>query len=130
MKDGIYPSPLPPDLKLAQIALDDLAALVVLALENKSRFIGKRIDAASDNLSGQQQADILSEVIEKPIKYVQIPIDDIKKMSEDMAIMYEWFEKEGYNVNLSDLHHEYPEIEWMDYQSWAKKQDWDRILNV
>ena len=117
-------------MKLAQIALDDLAALVVLALENKSRFIGKRIDAASDNLSGQQQADILSEVIGKPIKYVQIPIEDIRKMSDDMAIMYEWFEKEGYNVNFSDLHHEYPEIEWTDYRSWAKKQDWNKILSA
>ena len=128
LKEGLYATPLRPDRKLAQIALDDIAGFAVLALENKGRFVRKRIDLASDDLSGARVAEILSKVIGKPIKYFQVPIENIRKMSEDLAKMYQWFERVGYSVDTMALRRHYPEVGWHSYEAWAKGQDWKAIL--
>ena len=129
LKESMYATPLRPDRKLAQIALDDIASFAVLALENKGRFIGKRIDLASDDLTGGQVAEILTRVIGKPIKYFQVPIENIRKMSEDMTNMYEWFERVGYSVDTALLRRDYPEVGWHTYEAWAKEQDWKQTLS-
>jgi uncharacterized protein YbjT (DUF2867 family) len=95
LQEGFYATPLTADLKLSQIALNDLAAFAVLALENKERFVGKRIEVASDDLTGTQVAAILAKVLGKPVKYFQVPLEEIRKMSEDLAKIYEWFEGVG-----------------------------------
>lgn len=129
LKEGLYATPLRPDRKLAQIALDDIAGFAVLALENKGQFVGKRFDLASDDLTGAQAAEILSKVIGKPIKYFQVPIENVRKMSEDLAKMYQWFERVGYSVDAAALRREYPDVGWHTYEAWAKEQDWKAILS-
>lgn len=130
LAEGVYASPLPPDLSLQQIALDDLSAFAVLALEDRKRFAGKRIDLVSDERTGEQIAQILSSAIGRDLTYYQAPMDDIRNMSRDMAIMYEWLGRVGYSTDIPSLHREYPEINWMTYEAWAGKQDWKRILSV
>ena len=117
------------DLKLSQIALNDLAGFAVLALENKERFVGKLLDVASDDLTGAQAAAILAKVLGKPIKYFQVPLEEIRKMSEDLVKMYEWFERVGYHLDIAALHGEYPEVGWHTYETWANEQDWKAILS-
>ena len=129
LQEGFYATPLRADLKLSQIALHDLAAFAVLALENKERFVGKRIDVASDDLTGAQAAAILAKVLGKPIQYFLVPLEEIRKMSEDLVKMYEWFERVGYHLDIAALHGEYPEVGWHTYEAWAKEQDWKAILS-
>jgi hypothetical protein len=50
-------------------------------------------------------------------------------MTEDMAKMYAWFERVGYNVDTAALRRDYPEIGWHTYEAWAKEQDWKQILS-
>ncbi len=128
LQEGFYATPLRADLELPQIALDDLAGFVVLALENQARFAGKRIDVASDNLTGAQAAAILTRVIGRPIQYFQVPLEEIRSMSADLAKMYEWFERVGYHLDIAALHREYPEVAWHTYETWAQEQDWQGIL--
>ncbi len=130
LKEGLFPYPLPSDRKLAQVALDDIAGMAVLALENKQRFIGARIDLASDDLTGEQAAAILSDATGRHIKCVQIPIDEVRKRSSEVAQMFEWFERVGYNVDIAKLRLDYPEVKWHTYASWAKEQDWNLLLGL
>jgi uncharacterized protein YbjT (DUF2867 family) len=129
LQEGFYATPLRADLKLSQITLNDLAGFAVLALENKERFVGKRIDVASDDLTGAQAAAILAKVLRKPIKYFQVPLEEIRKMSEDLVIMYKWLERVGYHLDIAALHNEYPEVGWHAYEAWAREQDWEAILS-
>ena len=101
---GVYATPLTPDRKLAQIAVADIAAFAVLALEQRDRFAGKRHDIAGDELSGNEAVAILSRVTGKPFSYFQVPMDMIRKrMGDDGAKMYEWFERVGYKIDLAAL---------------------------
>ncbi len=127
LREGIYPMSLPPDRMLQQIALDDIAAFAVLALENSVRFTGKRINLASDELTSLQEADILSRILGTPIQYARLPIETIREMSEDLAKMYEWFTWVGYDVDIPALHRAYPEINWHTFVSLGGREDWDQF---
>jgi len=129
LRQGVYASPLTAGCKLAQVAVADIAAYAVLALENPERFAGKRTDIAGDDLSGNDAVEILGRVTGKKFSYFQVPMDMIRqRMGDDGAKMYEYFERVGYEVDVAVLKRDYPEIEWHSFEAWAKKQDWRAIL--
>jgi len=113
---------------LAQVALADIGAFAILVIENPSRFLGKRIDIASDDLTGEEAAEILSRVTGRKLTYFEVPIEQVRAMSEDFAIMYEWFNRVGYQMDIAALRRDYPEVKWHTFETWAKRQDWS-ILN-
>ena len=51
--------------------------------------MGKRIDIASDEVTGEQAAEILSNELGYKIKYVPVPIERVYQANEDMAHMYD-----------------------------------------
>jgi uncharacterized protein YbjT (DUF2867 family) len=128
LKEGTYAAALEPNRKLAQIALADIASFAVLALENRDRFVGKRYDIAGDDLSGNEAVEILSRVTGKKFSYFNVPMENIRKMSEDMATMYTWFERVGYSVDIAALKRDFPSVGWHSFEAWAKQQDWKSIL--
>jgi uncharacterized protein YbjT (DUF2867 family) len=128
LKKGVYATPLPPSRKLTQIAVSDIGDCAVLALENRERFVGKRYDLAGDDLTGAQVVEILSRVIGKPFNYFQVPMENIRQMSADMALMYEWFDRVGYTVDMTALKKDFPEVRWHSFESWANTQDWKTLL--
>ena len=126
---GIYAVALPPTRTLAQVAVADIGAVAVRVLEDAGRFTGKRFDLASDELTGNDVVAILSRVACRPFAYYQVPIDVIRqRMGEDGARMYEWFDRVGYTVDRAALHREFPDVAFHDFESWAKTQDWNALL--
>jgi uncharacterized protein YbjT (DUF2867 family) len=115
--------PLSPDVPMMQVATADIAAMAVLAMENPDRIRGTR-EIAGDRLTGQESADILSRVTGRPIGYMAVPIDAIRSQSEDLAIMFEYFEHKRPQIDIGALHSEFPEVRWHTFEAWARKQDW------
>ncbi|HSQ65206.1 MAG TPA: NmrA family NAD(P)-binding protein [Polyangiaceae bacterium] len=129
LREGVYATPLTAGRKLAQVAVADIAAYAVLALENPERFAGKRVDIAGDDVSGDEAVEILSRVTGKTFRYFQVPMDMIRqRMGNDGAKMYEWFERVGYSFDLAGLARDYPEIKWHSFEAWAREQDWKAIF--
>ncbi|HSR78682.1 MAG TPA: NmrA/HSCARG family protein [Xanthobacteraceae bacterium] len=126
---GIYATPLPTTRQLAQVAVADIGAVAVRLLEDPGRFAGKRFDLGGDELTGNEVVEIVSRVTGRPFTYFQIPLDVIgQRMGEDGAKMYEWFDRVGYTVNRAALRREFPEVAFHDFESWAKAQDWNTLL--
>ena len=126
---GVYPAALPPERALAQIAVADIGAVAVRVLEDAGRFTGKRFDLASDELTGNDAAAILSRVAGRSFAYHQIPLDVIRqRMGEDGARMYEWLDRVGYTADRAALRREFPDVAFHDFESWAKAQDWNALL--
>jgi uncharacterized protein YbjT (DUF2867 family) len=121
---------MPPDKPLQMIALDDLGAFDTHILENSSKFQGQRIEIASDQLTGIQEAEILSKRIGHPIQYRPIPLEAIRQRSEDMARMSEWMSRHGYAVDIEKLRRDYPNVGWHRFDEWAADQDWSRLLSA
>jgi uncharacterized protein YbjT (DUF2867 family) len=126
---GIYASALPPTRKLAQIAVADIGSVAVRVLEDAGRFAGKRFDLAGDELTGNDVVAILARVTGRPFSYYQVPLDVIRqRMGEDAVRMYEWFDRVGFTVDRAALRREFPDVAFHDFESWAKTQDWNALL--
>ena len=129
LAQGVYAMPLPPERKLAQIAVADIGAVAARVLEDPSRFAGRRLDLAGDELTGNDVVAILSRVIGRSFSYFQVPLDVIRQtMGADVAKMYEWFHRVGYTVDRAALRREFPDVAFRDFESWARTQDWNALL--
>jgi uncharacterized protein YbjT (DUF2867 family) len=120
LEQGQLALPLSPSTTLQQSALENIAEVSALVLEGRKPFLGKRIDIASDEVTGEQAANILSNVLGQRIRYVPVPLQQVYQGNEDMARMYEWYEKVGTGIDISSLHQEYPEVNWLTFRDWAK----------
>ena len=126
---GMYATPLPPTRRLAQVAVADIGAVAVRLLEDPGRFAGKRFDLAGDELTSNDVLAILTRVTGRPFSYFQVPLDVIRqRMGEDGAKMYEWFDRVGFIFDRAALRREFPDVAFHDFESWAKAQDWNTLL--
>ena len=116
IKNGSYPTPLPSDLSLQQVAVADIGALVV---DRKDDFVGHRVEIASDELTSAASAAVLSQLLDRPVEHFEVPMEQIRSFSEDFALMYEWFIETGYSVDIDRLRTAYPEVGWHRFVDWA-----------
>ncbi len=124
LQQGQVALPLSPSRILQQSAVENIAEFSALALERRNSFIGKRIDIASDEITGEQAAKVLSNELGHKIRYEQVPMEQIRQASEDLAVMFEWFERIGTGVDVAALHKQYPEVNWLTFKDWVKSQNW------
>src|SRR5919199_141504 len=122
LEQGQLALPLPPSTTLQQSALENIAEFSALVLERRKPFLGKRIDIASDEGTGEQAAGILSNVLGYMIRYVPVPLEQVYQANEDMARMYDWYEKAGTGIDIASLHQEYPEVKWLSFKDWVKSK--------
>jgi uncharacterized protein YbjT (DUF2867 family) len=117
----------PATRRLQQIAVEDIAKFTALVIERRESFVGKRIDIASDELTLTTVAAAISDALGRPIKYTALPIDAVRQQNEDLARMYEWFDRVGYDADVVGLREHYPEVDWHRFSDWAGEQDWSAI---
>jgi uncharacterized protein YbjT (DUF2867 family) len=122
LQQGQLALPLSQSTNLQQSALENIAEFSALVLERRKPFLGKRIDIASDEVTGQEATEILSNELGRRMRYVHIPLEQVYQANEDMARMYEWYEKVGTGIDISALHQEYPEVNWLSFKDWAKSK--------
>ncbi|MDO3435505.1 NmrA/HSCARG family protein [Rhizobium sp. CBN3] len=128
LRQGVYAAALPSGRALQQICLSDIGAFVAALAERRERVFGRRFDIAGDELSGEDQVKILSEVLGRPIGYQELPIAAMRQQSEDAALMYEWFDRTGYDADIASLRGDFPDVGWHRYDDWARGFDWS-VLN-
>ncbi|TGP22647.1 MULTISPECIES: NmrA/HSCARG family protein [unclassified Mesorhizobium] len=124
LSQGIQAFALPAKRPLQLVAVADIGAFVAALAERRESVFGRRFDFAGDELSGEDQAKILSKAIGRPISYQEIPIAVARQQSADAAAMFEWFDRVGYDVDIATLRKDFPEVRWHSFADWAKAFDW------
>ena len=117
--EGRLALPLPASRTLQQAAVADIAGFAALVLERREPFLGKRLDIASDELTGREMAEILSRLTRHTVEYVQVPVETVRAQSEDLALMFEWFDRVGYSADIPALRRAYPDVGWHSFEAWA-----------
>lgn len=112
-----------PDTKLQSVAVSDIGKYGALAFEKAAELNGRAIDLASDELTGPQMAQVLSDKLGRPINFFSVPIEQIRSFSEEYAVMLEWFDAVGYDADITGTALEYGIAptrfpEWVPTQSW------------
>jgi uncharacterized protein YbjT (DUF2867 family) len=115
----IVPVPLSATTRLQMIAVDDVAAIAALVFAQPERYLGTAFDVAGDELTFPEAAAVVSAGLGEPVRYVQIPWQTLRDQNEDFYLMYDWFERTGYSVDIEDLRKAYPEL--LDFRAWVAR---------
>jgi uncharacterized protein YbjT (DUF2867 family) len=116
--DAIY-SALQPETVLQMIAVKDIGQYGARAFTDAARLNGRAIDLAGDARTMLDAARVMGQAMGRTIEYVQIPIEEVRKNSEDFALMLEWFERVGYDADIAGLEREFG-IPPTRLEAWAK----------
>lgn len=114
-------SALAPDTSLQMIATADIGRFVARAFTEPERFNRREIDLAGDALTLPAAAAALSRAQRRAIEYVRIPIEEVRKNSEDFAVMLDWFNRVGYNADIAALTREFG-FKPQTFADWAAQQ--------
>ena len=120
---GTLPLPLNPQTPLQQISVDDIGAFAALAFQSPSKWHGRTIELAGEELTMLRVAELLTRAAGRPVKYVQVPWDQFRQNAgEEMTKMYRWFNDVGYHVDMTGLRKEYPNLATLE--KVLSQQDW------
>ncbi len=110
-----------PTTKLQMIAADDIGRFAAQAFLEPERWGGTETDLAGDAVTMPEAAAAVSGIVGRTVTFEPIPIDAVRKISEDFAAMLEWFERVGYSVDIPSL-----ETRWgirpTTLREWARQQ--------
>lgn len=118
--DKIYGA-LQPTTVLQMIAVRDIGVYGARAFTDASRLNRREIDLAGDALTMPDAARQLGAGLGRSIEYAQIPMAEVRKNSEDFALMLEWFERVGYNADIPALEKEFG-VTSTRFAAWAAGQ--------
>jgi uncharacterized protein YbjT (DUF2867 family) len=112
-----------PTTKLQMIAVADIGKYGRLAFERHAELSGQAIDLAGDELTMPKAAEILGGAVKRPVTFVQVPIEEVRKFSTDVALMLEWFDAVGYDADIPGNAREFG-IAPTGLTDWAARQTW------
>lgn len=90
-----------PATSLQMIAVADIGKYAARAFTHAAVLNRREIDIAGDSVTLPEAASILSAGLGRNIAFRQIPIAEVRKNSEDFALMLEWFDRVGYNADIA-----------------------------
>ncbi len=98
---------LKPTTVLQMIAVGDIGQYGARAFTDAAAMNRREIDIAGDAVTLPEAAAILGQALGRTIEFVQVPIEEVRKNSEDTALMLEWFDRVGYNADIPALAREF-----------------------
>jgi uncharacterized protein YbjT (DUF2867 family) len=118
--DTLYAA-MKPTTVLQMIAVSDIGQYGARAFTDAATLNRREIDIAGDALTIPQAAAIFTKTLGRPIGFVQVPIEDVRKNSVDFALMLEWFDRVGYEADIQALTREFG-IPPTTLAAWAATQ--------
>lgn len=115
---GTLSVPMPADRPLQMVATEDIGGFAELCFSRPKEFIGKAIELAGDEMTMPQVAEAFTEVLGRPIRFSEMPLDDLAKASPEAADMYRWFVEHGYQADIASLRQLYPPLQ--DFRTWLR----------
>jgi uncharacterized protein YbjT (DUF2867 family) len=91
------------------VASRDVGVFARIAFERPDEFIGRGLEIAGDVNTPTDAAAAFAEVLGREINHVQVPIERLKEMNPEVAEMFEWYEREGYQADLPALREIHPD---------------------
>ena len=113
-----------PQTVLQMIAVEDIGKYARWVFDNPQKLNGRAIDIAGDARTMPDTARIIGEAAGKPVEFVPIPIEEVRKASTDYAMMLEWFDRVGYNADIPGISREsgIPPTtlpQWAGHAAWS-----------
>jgi uncharacterized protein YbjT (DUF2867 family) len=107
-----------PETALQMIAVDDIGAFAALAFKQKTTFLGKAIELAGDELTPVQITEVFQRVLGKPMRFSEVPVEQLRRVDPERGKMFAWFNESGYQADIAALLQLYPPLKTLE--EWLK----------
>lgn len=112
-----------PATALQMIAVKDIGKYGAWAFTNAQKLNGRAIDIAGDAQTMPEAARIIGAAAGRKVEFAPAPIEEVRKFSEDFAVMLDWFDAVGYNADIGAIAKE-SGIQPTTLAQWAARVDW------
>jgi len=112
-----------PETALQMIAVDDIGKFGFLAFSRHEEMKGVELDIAGDRHTMPETAKLLGLALGRQIDFEETPKEEVRKWSADYAVMLEWFDSVGYNVDIPALAKKY-DVRLTTLADWASRVNW------
>jgi uncharacterized protein YbjT (DUF2867 family) len=107
------------------IAVDDIGAFAAAVFERGHEMIGEAYEIAGDELTNLEVAATFSRVMGRPVKFTRIPLLMLRfSAGPDVALMYKWFNRHGYQADIPTLRRTFPEVSLTSLEDWVRREGW------
>jgi uncharacterized protein YbjT (DUF2867 family) len=117
MEQGVLRVPLPPEVGLEVIAVTDIGMFAAEAFEHPGEWTGRTVEIAGDKVTMPQVASEFSRKLGRKVQFERMPLDEYRQEQPERALMFEWFVREGHQVDLEPLRALNPEL--LSFEQWV-----------
>ena len=110
------------------LSVEDIGEWGYAAFRKPTKFIGKSLNLASEQMNGMQMAEVVQNLRgsrAKKIKYKMIPRFLLNLIEKDIGVMADWIEQTGYGADIEYLNKLAKEVDvkMTSFSSWLKTND-------
>jgi uncharacterized protein YbjT (DUF2867 family) len=122
--DKLY-IPMKADRKWQMIASRDIGEFAAIVFSQPESYSGQALEIAGDEFTMPQAAKKFSATLGKTVHYVEQPIEEVRQFSEEIALMFDWFNDRANFADLAKLKEIHPTLwtleEWLKSTELAKQ---------
>jgi len=107
-----------PEVPLQLIPASDIGAFAADAFDDPAAWLDRQVEIASEELTGPQMAEAFERASGIPARYQQLPIEPLRAARDDLAAMFDWFERDGYHADLPELRRIRPNL--ITLETWLR----------
>jgi len=123
LRDGVLSDSRPGHSRVAQIAEEDFAAFVSLALREPDEWLDVNTDVASDIVSVAELAAVIGRVLDRPVRHEQIGWTYTRAAyGGEIARLMRWVDAVGTDLDIIAFRARFP---WLTpLETWMRAHDW------
>ncbi len=109
------------------IAVADIGSYVAAAFVNPEKYGGRTIEIAGEELSNEEVARSMSEVLGRTVIFKRLPLIVTRlAMDKDMFLMFKWFNEKGFTADMEKARQEFPTVKPTSLHQWMLNENWQR----
>jgi uncharacterized protein YbjT (DUF2867 family) len=113
--------------KHQMLAVDDLGKYAAAIFQEPEKYISKTIDLAGDELTNEQVAATMSEVLGIKVKFSRLPMFIVKMvMDKEIYRMFSWFNEKGFNADRNETRRNFPNLHTVGLKEFLINERWHR----
>lgn len=121
---GLLTLPMCADAGFPVVSMANVGAVAAEVLRHPDRYLGTRIELASDETTCGLAAAALSSVLGRPITYSPVRHALLAEERVQDAALFDWIERSGSTVDIQSLRASWQSVPWHTFPAWASRQTW------
>lgn len=124
---GKFFDPISGGKKHQMLAVDDVGRYAAAVFRHPEVHLSKTIDLAGDELTNEDIAATMSEILGITIRFRKLPMPIVRLvMDKEMYLMFRWFNEKGFNANREEMANSFAGVKATTLKEFLLRENWQR----